>query len=319
MSIIFILIISLLSLLWAANHLVTGASGLATRFQLSPLIMGLTVVAIGTSAPELIISILSALKNKNDLTLGNTLGSNIANIGLVIGLTTLIKPMSLNTSLLKKAFPLLIIAMLFVYSLILDGFMSKIDGCLFLLACIAFIVFCIYWIHETPRPDPFYKEFKSVTQSGHSLKSNIFSMCLGLLVLPLSSKYVIISSTELARWMGISDLTIGLTVVAIGTTLPELVTSITAALKGEEEIGIGTILGSNIYNLLLIMAFPAIINPTRVNSIVLWRDMPIMISLTILLIFLNVYYKEKLSRWHGGILLIIYCSYIISLGIRAHS
>lgn len=319
MSTLFILIFSLIALFWASNHLISGASGLAVRFNIPQLIIGLTFVAIGTSAPELIISILSSIKHKNDLSLGNALGSNIANIGLVLGLTLLIKPMTLNYSLLKTAYPILIIAMLFVYSLILDGYLSKIDGCLFLFACIGLISFCIYWVHEYPKQDLSYKKFRKATQSGRSIQSNIISAGLGLLLVPLSAKYVVLSSSELARWFGMSDLTIGLTIIAIGTTLPELVTSITAALKGEEEIALGTILGSNIYNLLIIIAFPALINPARVNNIVLWRDMPIMIAITLLFIFLTYHYKEKLSRWHGGILLVIYCSYIISLVIRAHS
>lgn len=314
---LFKFIISFIALLWAANHIVTGASGLAVRMRLSPLIVGLTIVAIGTSAPEIIIAILSSVKNKNDLTLGNALGSNIANIGLVIGISILIKPTALNFNMLKKAYPLLIVAMLFVYSLILDGFLGKIDGCFFLLACIAVISFCVYWANERQQ-DHFFKEFKSVTQSGHSLKYNIFSIVLGLAILPLSAKYIIISAASLAQWWGMPELTVGLTIIAMGTTLPELITAITAAFKGEEEIAIGTILGSNIYNLLLIMAFPAIINPTQVNSSLLWRDMPIMIALTLFLIFLTIHYKEKLNRWHGSILLLIYFCYITSIIIKAH-
>ena len=319
MNTIFILFLSFVALLWGANHVVVGSSGLAIRLKCSPFIIGLTIVALGTSTPEILTAFISSIKDKNDLTLGNAIGANIANIGLVLGTTMLIKPMLLNYNVLKNAYPLLMISMLFIYSLILDGFLSQADGCLFLIACIALISFFIYLTNETPNQDLMFKKFKSTARSGRSLKANILSVCMGLLILPVSAKYIILSTAQLAIWAGVSELTINLTILAIGTTLPELVTSITAALKGEEDIAIGTILGSNIYNLLLLMAFPAIINPSRVNNYILWRDMPVMMSLTLLLIFLNIYYKDKPSRWYGGILLLVYCSYIISIIIRAHA
>ncbi|MCL9685595.1 calcium/sodium antiporter [Legionella maioricensis] len=319
MNVALILIISVISLIWAANHLITGALGLATRFQLSPFIMGLTVVALGTSVPELIIFILSFLKNKNHLIIGNAIGSNIANIGLILGISILIKPTTPNYNTLKKTYPIIIITMLFLYSLILDGYVGKIDGCLFLIACIALIVFFIYLSNHTHPKDQFFKEFKSAFHSNRSLKMHSLSMFLGLLVLPLSTKYLVHSTTELAKWAGMNELTIGLTIIALGATLPGLVTAITAILKGEEDIAVGTILGANIYSLLLILAFPTIITPAKISTTVLWRDLPVMISLMVLLIFLNYQYKKKLSPWHGGILLIIYCSYVISLIIKAHT
>lgn len=319
MNAILILIISFIALLWAANHLVTGASGLAIRFNLSPLIIGLTVIAIGTTTPELIISIISSIQDKDDLTIGNAIGANIANIGLILGITIIVKPMTLNFDKLKKAYPILVITMLFAYTLILDGFLSKIDGCLFLLACILVISYFIYLGNHSRKKDPFFNEFKSAVISNRSLKINLASILLGLLILPISAKYVVYSATEIALWAGVSELTIGLTIIALGTTLPELATAVTAAFRGEEDIAIGTILGSNIYNLLLILAFPALINPNKINTVILSRDMPIMIALTLLLIFLNHHYKKKLSPWHGGILLLVYFSYIISIIIKAHN
>ncbi|MDP3268059.1 MAG: calcium/sodium antiporter [Legionella sp.] len=318
MEAVLILIISFIALIWAANHLVSGASGLAYHLNISPLVIGLTIVAIGTSAPELIFSILSSIKSRNDLVVGNAIGSNIANIGLVLGITILIKPITLNNTALKKAYPILIIAMLFAYSLILDGFLGKIDGCLFLITFIIVIALFIYWANQSSTKDVFYTEFKTAFIANRSLKTNIISILLGLVVVCISSRYLVYSSIDLARWAGFSDLTIGLTIVAIGTTLPELATSITAALKGDEDIAVGTILGSNIYNLLVILIFPAIIHPAKISNVVLWRDMPVMISLTLLLLFLNYHYKKNLSRWHGGILLLIYCSYIASIFIKAN-
>jgi cation:H+ antiporter len=319
MNVVLILIISFISLIWSANHLITGALGMVTRFQLSPFIMGLTVVALGTSVPELLIFILSYLKNTSHLIIGNAIGSNIANISLILGISILIKPITLNYNTLKKTYPIIIITMLFVYSLILDGFLGKIDGCLFLIACIALIVFFIYLSNHTHPKDQFFKDFKSALNANRSLRMNGLSMFLGLLVLPVSTKYLVHSTTELAKWAGMNELTAGLTIVAMGTTLPSLATALTAALKGEEDIAVGTILGTNIYSLLLILAFPTIITPAKISTTILWRDLPIMLSLTVLLIFLNYQYKKKLSPWHGGILLIIYCSYVISLVIKAHT
>lgn len=313
------LIISFFALLWAANHLVAGASGLALRFQLPPLIVGLTIVAIGTTAPELFISIISALKDKDDFAIGNAIGSNIANIGLILGITILIKPTSFHYNKLKKVFPILIIAMLFAYSLILDGYLGKIDGCLFLIGCIAVICYFIYLVNHTRKSDLATNEFRSAVISYRSTAANLFSIALGLLILPITSKYIVYNASEIAKWAGMSELTIGLTIIAIGTSLPELSTALVAAIKGEESIAIGTILGSNIYNLLLILAFPGLLNPTKISSVVLWRDMPVMISMTLLLLFLLNYYQKKTSSWPGGILLLVYFCYLTSLVIKAHS
>lgn len=318
MNVVLILIISFISLLWAANHLVTGASGLATRLQFSPFIIGLTIVAIGTFIPELIIFMLSAVKNKNTLIIGNAIGSNLANIGLILGISILVKPITHNNNTLKKTYPIIIITMLFIYSLILDGFLGKIDGCLFLIACIVLIAFFIYSANQSPSKDLFFNEFQSAITSNRSLKINIISILLGLVVLPISTKYLVQSATDLAVLSGMSELIVSLTLIAICATLPGLATAITAALKGEEDIATGTILGANIYSLLLVLAFPTMITPAKISSTILWRDMPVILSLTVLLFFLNYQYKKKLSPWHGGILLIVYCSYVISLFIKAH-
>lgn len=319
MHTILILFISIFAMLWAANHLVLGASELAHRFGLPPLVVGLTIVAFGTSLPELFFSIIDSLKNEDNLILGNSIGSNIANIGLVLGVTIILKPKALNYHTLKKTYPILIIAMLFVYSLLLDGYLSHIDGCLMLLACLIIISTFIYMAHHANPSDPIINQFKTAMVSSRSLKNNITNIVLGLVVLPICSKYIVASMVEFTSWMQINELALGLTIQAIGTSLPELSTAVLAALKGEEDLAVGTILGSNIYNLLLILAFPAIINPSKIDTIILWRDMPIMIFLAVFLVFLNYNYKKSLSPWHGGVLIIIYCCYVVSLAIKAHS
>lgn len=314
---ILILSVSCIALLWSAHHLVMGARGLALRFQISSFAIGLTIVALATTLPGVMLSFISALRSTNDLTIGNAVGSNIANISLVLGIIILIKPEALGSSMLKQSCPILIIAMLFVYSLILDGYMGRVDGCLFLIACIIVIATFIYKAKYTAPHDLLLYKFKSAIVASHTLKSNITSLILGVLVLPLSAKCIVSNTANLALWLGMNEVTIGLTIQAIGTTLPELVTAVIAALNDEEELAIGTILGSNVYNLLLILAFPALINPMKINAIILSRDMPIMISLALLLLFLNMNYKKNLSSWHGGLLILVYCSYIVSLVLKA--
>jgi cation:H+ antiporter len=314
----FILIMSFIALIWAANHLITGASGIAHRFQLPPLIIGLTVVALATTLPELFFSIIESLKYEENVTIANSIGSNIANIGLVLGITILIKPKIVHHHNLKKTYPILIIAMLFVYSLIIDGYLSRTDGCLFLIGCLVVISILIYLAYSSAPKDPIFLQFKSAMNK-NSLHLNITRVIVGLVVLPISAQYIVTHTAQLASWINMDQMTIGLTIQAIGTTLPELSTAIIAALKGEEDLAVGTILGSNIYNLLLVLAFPALINPSKINSIILWRDVPVMLFLAVFLVFLNYNYKKKLSPWHGGILLLVYGCYIISLLLKAHS
>lgn len=316
---ILILIMSLVALLWAANHLITGSASLAHRTHIPPFIIGLTLVAIGTSIPDLALSVVASLKNDSDLTIGNAIGTNIANIGLVLGLTILLKPTTVNYHTLKKTYPILIIAMLFVYSLILDGYLGKIDGCLFLIACITLIGVFIYLAYQTSLKDPFFNKFKSAFTANQSLIANIGNITLGVILLPICAKHIVLSAAELARGFGVDPLTINLTIQAIGTTLPELSTALLAAFKNEEDLAIGTILGANIYNLLLILAFPTVIASNKISTIILWRDLPIIILLALFLLFLNYNHKKKLSHWHGGVLVMIYCSYIASLIIRAHA
>lgn len=317
MSNLLTFVISFIALLWAANHMVVGAAGLAVRMKVSPFIIGMTVIALGSSWPELMIAISSSFENKNNFAIGNAIGSNIANIGLVLGLATLIQPVTLNYSVLKRAYPLMLIVMIFLFTLLLDGFLGRLDGCLLLLCCIGMISIFVYTEHQATKSDLIIKAFKSASCSKSNLFANLVNLGLGIIILPISTSYLLKSAVVLAHWSGIGELTIGLTILSLGTTFPELFTALIAILKGEEELALGAILGSSVYNLLLILAIPGLINPEAVSPAILWRDMPVMISLVVLLIFLGFVYKNKLSRWHGGMLLVIYFSYIASLIINS--
>lgn len=313
MSILLIMLTSFVAMLWAANHLVAGASGIAQYYRLPPLIIGLTIVGIGTSAPEIVFAISSSFYGENDLAIGNAIGSNIANIGLVLGITILLRPLTIRSSLLRREYPLLLLIMLMTYALVLDGYLSLIDGGLLLLGCIAAFIYLIYYFSK----DIISMEFKQMLNIQRSLHANILSLAIGLLVLPLSAYYLVNSTVELAGWLGLSKLIISLTIIAIGTSLPEMVTSIVAAVQGHDDIAIGNVLGSNIFNLLIVMAFPGIINPAAINHAVLTRDIPVMFLVTIILLFVNYKDKRTTARWYGGLLLLIYCCYIISLIIGA--
>jgi cation:H+ antiporter len=317
--ILFTLLFSLIALLWSANHLVTGASGLALHYKLPPLLVGLTLVALGTSAPEIMISISASLEGLNDLAIGNAIGTNIANIGLVLGITALLKPLKVQSTLFSREYPLLFLVMLFTYSIMLNGYLSVLDGCLFLLACLALIIYFILIAQQHRPQQQLTLEFQQASLRKRSFKTHLLSLILGLIILPISARFLISSCVEIGNWLGMSKLVIGLTFVAIGTSLPELITSIVAALKGADDIAIGNILGSNMLNLLAVMIFPSILYPAPFNHAILWRDIPVMFVTTLILLWFNYRNKKRIARWHGGILVLVYCCYMISLIISATS
>jgi cation:H+ antiporter len=310
------MILGFIGLLWSANHLVTGASGVASYYRISPLIIGLTLVAIGASIPGIMVAITAAIEGRNELAIGNAVGANIANIGLVLGLTILLRPLTVNSSILRREYPLLFLVMLFTYSLMLDGYLSVIDGCLFLVACILLIGYFIFLARRS-RNDPLAKEFRQKINVKRPLRANLVSVIIGLVILPLSAHFLVKSVIQTGHWFGITDLVMGLTIIAIGTTLPNIATSLIAAFKGHDDIAVGNILGSNMFNLLVVIAFPGIINPSAISHTVLWRDIPVMFIITFVLLLVNYHYKKKIERWHGGLLLLIYGCYMISLVFNA--
>lgn len=310
------LLLSIIALVWAANHFVTGAFGLAQFYRVSPLVIGLTLVALGASLPAIMVAITAATEGRSELALGNAIGANIANIGLVLGLTIFLRPLTIKSSLIRQEYPLLLLVMLFSYSLMLDGYLSVMDGCLFLVGCIALICYLIY-LAKHAKHDALSREFNQSIDNHRPMKATIVNLIIGFCILPLSAHYLVGSAVQLASKLGVSDLVMGLTIVAIGTSLPNIATSIVASFKGHDDIAIGNILGSNMYNLLVVMAFPGIISPSSVSHTILWRDIPVMFIITLVLSLITSQYKRKIERWHGGLLLLIYCCYIASLIFNA--
>ena len=311
------LIISFATLLWSANHLVKGASGIGSYYHLSPLLIGFTLGALGTSAPEIIIAIDASLAGLNDIAIGNAIGTNIANIGLVLGITALIKPLRIQPTLLRREYPILFLVMLFTYSLMLDGYLNVLDSCLFLIACLAFIAYLMFHIKHDLFVSKITYKFQQKAGRKQSHRQHLFCFITGLLVLPLSAYFLVNSASDLAHLWGISDLTIALTIVAIGSSLPELVTSIIAVKKGADDLAIGNILGANIFNLLAVLIFPGAIHPAAISHAILWRDIPFMFAATLLLLWFNYRNPKRIERWHGALLILMYGCYIMAICISA--
>lgn len=306
------LIAGLVLLIWSADRFVEGSVAIARGFGMSPLLIGLTIVAFGTSAPEMLVSATAALTDAPALAVGNALGSNIANIGLVLGITTLIAPIPLKRTVLFREFPILLAVTILVFPLLLDNELSPIDGILFLIM-LGVSLFLMSRNNDPADAPEFVEELEEIPAMSTGRATLWF--VIGLAALILSSRILVWGATELALTLGISELIIGLTIVAIGTSLPELAASVASALKGHHDVALGNIVGSNLFNLLAVLAMPALLNPLRVESDVLYRDYGAMGGLTLLLAAFayGMQKKGKLARFEGGILLAGYIAYTVLL------
>jgi len=307
------LVAGFLLLVWGADRLVAGASAFARNLGVSPLVIGLTIIGFGTSAPELVVSAVATLKGNAGLAVGNAIGSNIANMGLVLGATAMIYPLRLESTALKREYPMLLLIMLVCFLMALDGMYSQIEGW----ALIAGLVLVIIWIIRIglhrPLSDPLAEEFDAEIPRGVPTKTAIFWLTVGLIVLPVSSIFLVDGAVTIARFLGVTDTVIGLTIVALGTSLPELATAITAALHREDDLAIGNIIGSNIFNLLGVLGIAAVIKPVEIFPIVLARDFPAMFLITGALFLMASDFRGpgRIGRRSGAVLLTMFVSYII--------
>lgn len=318
LPLIFLSVLSMLGgfalLIWGADRFVEGASATASNLGVSPLIIGLTIVGFGTSAPEILVSLMAALDNNPGLAIGNALGSNITNIGLVLGVTAIIIPLTVKSDTLRREYPLMFSIMLVTLALFADGYLSRVDGFILL----GGLVLLVYWLirlgMRQSRVDPMEKEFaREIPRM--LMPRAVMWVVLGLLTLMVGSRLLVWGAINIAQALHVSDLVIGLTIVAIGTSLPELAASIMSALKKEPDIAIGNVIGSNMFNLLAVMGLPGAIAPMRVDPAVLTRDFPFMIGLSIALFGLSYGFKGdgRLGRASGILLVVGYCSYLITL------
>ncbi len=310
-----VLIIGFVALAWSADRFVDGAAGTATRLGLSPLIIGLVVVGFGTSAPEMLVSALAALDGNPGLAIGNALGSNTTNIALILGATALLYPIVINTSVIKREMPILFLAMAVALLFMWNGLLSRIEGAAMLAALIVLVGY-LFWAARrdaarSGSEDPIVAQYAEELPADMPLRTALLWLFVGLAGLLLSSRALVWAAVELATAFGISDLIIGLTIVALGTSLPELAASIASARKGEHDLIVGNVIGSNIFNTLGVMGIAALLEPTGVAAEVLVRDFPIMVGVTIGLVVLGhlLGRRAHLGRFSGATLLATYVAY----------
>ncbi|WP_404363820.1 calcium/sodium antiporter [Marinobacter sp.] len=310
------IILGLALLTWSADRFIEGAAGCARGLKLPPVIAGLILVAFGTSAPEIMVSILAALTGSPDLAVGNALGSNIANIGLVLGLTALIFRLPLKPTVLYREMPILLAATGLAWLLLLDHRLTAMDGLLLLLMLLFALIYLTWRARAGTAP-----EGLDLPETSSSLppRQAVFHFVTGLIVLVASARLLVWAASELALTLGVPPIIVGLTIIALGTSLPELAASLAAALKGEHEMAFGNIVGSNLFNLLAVLAVPAFLNPVTLTTSSVVRDYGTMAGLTLLLAAFayGMQRKGKLARLEGGILLAIYAGYMGILAMSA--
>jgi cation:H+ antiporter len=312
------LIAGLVLLVAGAEVLVRGAAKLAAQFGISPLVIGLTVVAFGTSAPETAVSVQAALNGSGDIAIGNVLGSNIANVLLILGMTALVAPLVVSRQLIRLDVPIMIGASLVTFGLAWDGELSRIDGALLFTAVVIYTLFLIIGSRREKAAevdDEFAKEFGlDEPAKPHAGLINAGLVIAGLVLLVVGSNFLVEGAVALARALGLSELVIGLTVIAIGTSLPELATSIMAAFRGERDIAVGNIVGSNLFNLLCVLGLASLVSPQAisVSPNALAFDFPVMIAVAVacLPIFFAGY---SINRWEGALFVAYYVAYTLYL------
>ena len=308
-------IVGLVLLAWSSDRFVDGASGIAESLGISPLVIGLTIVAFSTSAPEMLVSAFSAWQGNNGIAIGNAVGSNIANMTLVLGISALIIPLKVGPQTLHREAPLLLAGMIFAMIILLwDDFLSRLDGILLMSAMIFSIGFTIYLARKqaTDSNEADLLEQDDVSEGNISGKV-IWGLVSGLVVILVSAKLLVWGAVGIAQAFGVSDLVIGLTIVAVGTSLPELAASITAIRKGQHDIAVGNVIGSSLFNILAVLGIVGLVGPNTFDRAVVARDYPIMIGLVIVFyLFTRSTPRDQsftVQRWLGGGLLLLFVVY----------
>ena len=310
------IIIGFVLLIWSADKFVLGASNTARSFSISPLIVGVVIVGLGTSAPEMLVSAMAAADGNTGLSIGNAIGSNITNIGLMLGITAILYPLQIHSKLLKREMPVLLVIITLSYFILWDRELSFANGLLLLTLMFLMLAFTI-WEAKNQPDDALSQEILEELPEQVSKGEAIKWLLIGIFILIASSRILVWGAVEIAEYFQVSDLIIGLTIVAIGTSLPELAATITAARKKEYDLALGNIIGSNIFNILGVMALPGLIRPGTFDSVVLTRDYPVMLGLTIALLIFSIAWRKGttgvLARVEGGLLLAAYIGYMFWL------
>lgn len=315
------ILFGLILLVWAADRFVMGAAGLARSLGVPPLLIGLTIVGFGTSAPEILVSTMASLQGNPGLAVGNAIGSNIANIALILGTTALIAPLTVKSDILRREYPLLLFVSIGAYVLLLDGTLDVFDGVMLLSALVVSMLLLVRIGQHRGVSDPLADEIEAEIPSDLGAAAAAGWFVLGLVLLLVSSRMLVWGAVEVATMLGVSDLVIGLTIVAIGTSLPELAASIMSALKNEHDLAIGNVIGSNLWNLLAVLGVPGLLAPGLVPPEAVDRDMLVMLGLTLALFAMGRSQRSRgiINRLEGGLLLACFIAYQGLLIWQAHA
>ncbi|CAG9295597.1 calcium/sodium antiporter [Celerinatantimonas diazotrophica] len=323
---IIVLITSFACLVYSADRFVFGAAALARNLGISPMIIGLTIVAMGSSAPEIMVSATASLNGQLNTAIGNAIGSNITNITLVLGVTALMHPILVGKSSLRREIPAMLFATAITGYLLSDNDLSFFDGCtlfgLFFLM-MGYLIWRLQKQHNQLQPsnaankseeDQLIEQYEADIPDQVPMTRAIFWLIVGLVILPISSDFLVDSASNIARHLGISELVIGLTIIAVGTSLPELAACVISVIKKENDIALGNIIGSNIFNLLVVLAICGVLAPGKVDPAAFARDYWWMLATSASIGLLSLLVKpHRLTRWAGGLLLITFISYQLVL------
>ncbi len=297
-----------------AERFIAGASSIAVRLRISPLITGLVIVGFATSAPELIVGTIAAWKGNFGLVVGNVVGSNIANVSLVLGAGACLLPIAVRSGALKLEYMLLLASFLLGFVLMADGWLGRGDGLLLLGGLVLVMGFMIHRGRQPASEDAFVAELSETRKTLLPLPRGLLLLVAGLLLLLAGAELLVRGAAWIAASLGVSELVIGLTVVAVGTSLPELAACIVSSLKRQAELAVGNVIGSNIFNVLGVLGASALVRPGGFGTEALWRDFPVMLFLTLMMgFFVFLLGGNRISRWEGGILLGCFIAYQYSL------
>ncbi|WP_061960678.1 calcium/sodium antiporter [Demequina flava] len=312
-------LVGLGALAWSADKFVMGAASVARYLGMAPLLIGMIVIGFGTSAPEMVVSAFASADGDPEVALGNALGSNIANIGLILGTTAIMLPIIVKRGILHKELPLLVVVTGIAWLLMSDGTLSSGDAGVLILLLIVLLTWQIMSARQH-KGDALGVDVESSTDSrGMTKKAAWIWLVSGLVLLVVSSRLLVWGAVEIAESLGWSDLVIGLTVVAIGTSAPELASTISATRRGENDLALGNVIGSNLFNTLGVIGIAGLIHPAAVSSELLYRDFPVVMGLTLLVIAFGFRWKRdgRINRLEGAVLLSLWIGYTAFLLITA--
>ncbi len=309
---VIVFVLGLVALYVGADLMIRGASRLARKLGVNALVIGLTVVAMGTSMPELLVGVVASVRHSGDIAIGNVIGSNVANIALILGVAALIRPIRVQMRLLVREVPLMIFASLAFYVFALDGQLTRGDG-LTLLA--GFIAYTLYLLEGARRESPAIEvEYQKFVPAGGSLLNHLLLTMVGLGTLLAGAHLVVNGAATVAAMLGVSQLAIGLTVVALGTSLPELATAVAASVQDEGDILVGNVVGSNVFNLLPVLGCASLAQPLDVSDTVVRLQAPVMLAVSILVLPF-VWTTLRLTRLEGGIMVAAYTAFVVLLAL----